>query len=183
MAANRRYYIDGSTVRKIEDMPEKQVRRTSDEVRGNTVRKASALPAEPERRKPVRKARPKTRKKRSRLFRRNQDVSFRRELGYSVFSLVIVGLMVLAGYNYLSLAADVRADKSEISALQKELTNQKNANSEYKSRLEASVDLDEIYKIATQELGMVYSKPGQTVYYSKNSEDYVVQYKDIPETK
>ena len=183
MAANRRYYIGGSTVRKIEDMPEKQVRRTSDEVRGNTVRKASALPAEPERRKPVRKARPKTRKKRSRLFRRNQDVSFRRELGYSVFSLVIVGIMVLAGYNYLSLAADVRADKSEISALQKELTNQKNANSEYKSRLEASVDLDEIYKIATQELGMVYSKPGQTVYYSKNSEDYVVQYKDIPETK
>ena len=101
-------------------------------------------------------------------------MSFRRELGYSVFSLVIVGIMVLAGYNYLSLAADVRADKSEISALQKELTNQKNANSEYKSRLEASVDLDEIYKIATQELGMVYSKPGQTVYYSKNSEDYVV---------
>ena len=38
MAANRRYYIDGSTVRKIEDMPEKQVRRTSDEVRDNTVR-------------------------------------------------------------------------------------------------------------------------------------------------
>ena len=32
MAANRRYYIDGSTVRKIEDMPEKQVRRTSDAV-------------------------------------------------------------------------------------------------------------------------------------------------------
>jgi len=44
-------------------------------------------------------------------------------------------------------------------------------------------DLDEIYKIATTELGMTYSKPGQTVYYSQNSDDYVVQYKNIPETK
>ena len=43
--------------------------------------------------------------------------------------------------------------------------------------------LDEIYNIATTKLGMVYSQPGQTLYYSQNNDDYVVQYKDVPKAK
>jgi hypothetical protein len=43
------------------------------------------------------------------------------------------------------------------------------------------VDLDERYEFATSELGMVYSQPGQTLYYSQNNDDYVVQFKDVPE--
>ena len=58
-----------------------------------------------------------------------------------------------------------------------------NVNAEYSSGLDSMTDLDEIYKIATTELGMVYSKPGQTVYYPQNSDDYVIQYKNVPETK
>ena len=41
----------------------------------------------------------------------------------------------------------------------------------------------EIYNIATTKLGMVYSQPGQTLYYSQNNDDYVVQYKDVPKAK
>ena len=44
-------------------------------------------------------------------------------------------------------------------------------------------DLDEIYNIATTKLGMVYSQPGRTLYYSQNNDDYVVQYKDVPKAK
>ena len=49
--------------------------------------------------------------------------------------------------------------------------------------LDSMVDLNNIYDIATQKLGMVYSQPGQTLYYSQNSDDYVIQYKDVPEAK
>ena len=48
---------------------------------------------------------------------------------------------------------------------------------------DSMVDLNNIYDIATQKLGMVYSQPGQTLYYSQNSDDYVIQYKDVPEAK
>ena len=49
--------------------------------------------------------------------------------------------------------------------------------------LDSVTDLDEIYNIATTKLGMVYSQPGQTLYYSQNNDDYVVQYKDVPKAK
>ena len=83
----------------------------------------------------------------------------------------------------LKLSADVKESKKEVTSLQSQLNEQLNANAEYSSGLDSMTDLDEIYKIATTELGMTYSKPGQTVYYSQNSDDYVVQYKNIPETK
>jgi hypothetical protein len=77
----------------------------------------------------------------------------------------------------------VKEGKNEVAKLQNQLNEQISSNAEYSSGLDSMTDLDEIYRIATTELGMVYSKPGQTVYYSKNSDDYVVQYKDIPEVK
>lgn len=83
----------------------------------------------------------------------------------------------------LKLMADVKEEKNEVSTLQSQLNEQLNVNAEYSSGLDSMTDLDEIYKIATTELGMVYSKPGQTVYYPQNSDDYVIQYKNVPETK
>ena len=83
----------------------------------------------------------------------------------------------------LKLMADVKEGKNEVSTLQSQLNQQLNVNAEYSSGLDSMTDLDEIYKIATTELGMVYSKPGQTVYYPQNSDDYVIQYKNVPETK
>ncbi len=83
----------------------------------------------------------------------------------------------------LKLMADVKEGKNEVSTLQSQLNEQLNVNAEYSSGLDSMTDLDEIYKIATTELGMVYSKPGQTVYYPQNSDDYVIQYKNVPETK
>ena len=83
----------------------------------------------------------------------------------------------------LKLMADVKEGKNEVSTLQSQLNEQVNVNAEYSSGLDSMTDLDEIYKIATTELGMVYSKPGQTVYYPQNSDDYVIQYKNVPETK
>ena len=83
----------------------------------------------------------------------------------------------------LKLMADVKEGKNEVSTLQSQLNEQLNVNAEYSLGLDSMTDLDEIYKIATTELGMVYSKPGQTVYYPQNSDDYVIQYKNVPETK
>jgi chaperonin GroEL (HSP60 family) len=43
--------------------------------------------------------------------------------------------------------------------------------------------LEDIYKIAVGELGMVYSQNGQVIYYDGQMDDYVKQYSDIPGEK
>ncbi len=48
-------------------------------------------------------------------------------------------------------------------------------------RINASIDLDHIYKVATEELGMVYANPEQVLLYDKTESEYVRQYEDIPD--
>lgn len=149
---NPGYYIDGSTVRKLEPQ---------------------TLPPEPERRE-----------KPKRAVQRKQanDRRWVDELKYGIFLTFAVAAAVGLCFYVLKLSADVRAEKVRIENLQAQLNEQVNANAEYSSGLDSMTDLDEIYQTATGELGMVYSRPGQTVYYSQNSEDYVVQYTNIPES-
>lgn len=148
---NRRYYIDGSAVRKLEPQ---------------------VAPNEPERRQ---KPKPSGQK------RPSNDRRWVDELKYGMFLTCIVVAAVGLCFYVLNLSADVRAEKKHIENLQKQLNEQLNVNAEYRAGLDSMTDLDAIYKTATEELGMVYSKPGQTVYYSQNSDDYVVQYKNVPE--
>ena len=49
------------------------------------------------------------------------------------------------------------------------------------TRINTSIDLDNIYKIATEELGMVYANKDQVRMYNKTESEYVRQYEDIPE--
>ena len=181
MAERRSYYIDGSTVRKIEyDEPAK---RNAAARRNEPVVRGSAAPArinpEPERRRktapePVRKTAPEVRPA-------QRDRRWVDELKYGIFLSAAVIVAVVLCVIVLKLSADVKEAKNTVSSLQDELDEQLDANAEYSSGLDSMTDLDEIYKTATEELGMVYSEPGQTVYYSQNSDDYVVQYKNVPE--
>lgn len=171
MAERRRsYYIDGSTVRKIEYSSAEPARRTREPERRRK--------SEPEQ-VPARKAKPQST---PRVSRRQQDRSWVDELKYGIFMSVVIGCAVVMCSVFLKLKADVKDAKNTVSSLESELSEQQDANAEYSSGLDSMTDLQEIYKIATEELGMVYSEPGQTVYYSQNSDDYVVQYKNVPGT-
>lgn len=83
----------------------------------------------------------------------------------------------------LKLISDVRVAKNTVANLKEQVATQLDENTGYSAGLDSMVDLGEIYEIATEKLGMVYSQPGQTLYYSQNSDDYVIQYKDVPEVK
>ena len=45
--------------------------------------------------------------------------------------------------------------------------------------INSSIDYDYIYKVATEELGMVYASQNQIVTYDSEDSEYVVQYKDV----
>ena len=82
--------------------------------------------------------------------------------------------------NYIGLQSDITHSVENISRLEKELNDLKLANDEEYSRITSSVDLEEIKRIAIQELGMQYAEEGQIISFASESNDYVKQMEDIP---
>lgn len=80
----------------------------------------------------------------------------------------------------LSMQAKVSAQNDSIMALQSELETLTDENNAYETRINNSVDLEQIRETAINRLGMVYPTEGQVVYYNLTQSDYVRQYRDVP---
>ena len=93
-------------------------------------------------------------------------------------ALVVV---MVSCIHYLKVQSQIVTQKKEIAMLEAELTQMKEDNRINYERVMGSVSLSEILKIATEELGMVYSNRDQVIYYDSVNPDYVKQYADIPE--
>ena len=81
----------------------------------------------------------------------------------------------------LTVQATITEQRREIAMLESNLNSLTDNNNEMSKRIESSVDLTEIYNVATTELGMVYPKAGQVVSYEASNPDYVKQFKDVPQ--
>ena len=67
-----------------------------------------------------------------------------------------------------------------IETIEKELEFLKSENDALETRINTSLDLDYVYRVATEELGMVYPNKNQVILYNKTESEYVRQYEDIP---
>lgn len=63
--------------------------------------------------------------------------------------------------------------------LQQELVEIKKTNSQLESDIQKNVNMDEIYKIATEELGMVQASKDNVKYVEPKNSTYTVQYADV----
>lgn len=120
-------------------------------------------------------------KKISNTTRKNREKAKHMNAGYVVFlcaALVATGLILI---NYIGLQSDITNSVQHISALESQLNELKLKNDEDYSRITSSVDLEEIKRIAIQELGMQYAEEGQIVTFTSESSDYVKQMGDIPQ--
>ena len=139
-------------------------------VQGNTVRKLDVT-KEIER---------KPQKKVSHTARKNREKAKHMSAGYVLFlcmALVVTGIVLV---NYIGLQADITNSVQRISSLEKQLNDLKLANDEEYSRITSDVNLEEIRRIAIQELGMQYAEEGQIISFSSENNDYVKQMADIP---
>lgn len=93
-------------------------------------------------------------------------------------ALLVSGFILIS---YIRLQSDITNSINHISALESELNALRLTNDEEYSRIESSVNLEEIKKIAITELGMTYAAEGQVVEYSSEGSDYVRQIEDIPD--
>ena len=76
-----------------------------------------------------------------------------------------------------------RVKNTEIASLQTDLNELKSDNDAMENSNETSVDLDEVYKIATEKLNMHYPTEKQIVSYSTDGSGYVRQYSNVSGNK
>lgn len=113
--------------------------------------------------------------------RRNRERALYMNIGYVLFLTVAI---VVAGFiltGYLTLQADITSSIKNISRMESTLNEMKLTNDENYDRIVSNVNLEEVKRIAIQELGMIYAKEGQIISFHGEGSDYVRQTGDIPE--
>lgn len=113
--------------------------------------------------------------------RKNREKAYHMSFGYVIF---LAGALLAAGFiltGYLGLQSDITGSIKNISRLESQLNNLKLDNDEEYSRITSSIDLEEVKRIAIQELGMKYAEEGQIITFSGESSDFVRQVADIPQ--
>lgn len=190
--ADRRYYTEGSSARQL-NYDDRAGRNRSREavVRGSAAPARRSQPSV----RPERSPQPARRKKQGSSHltdRERRELAARKaqrkavtnaQIRYTAGMVAAIIVAVALCCYLLKLTSDVKSQKESVATLKSQVATQLDENASYSAGLDSMTDLDEIYNIATTKLGMVYSQPGQTLYYSQNNDDYVVQYKDVPKAK
>ncbi len=102
-------------------------------------------------------------------------------VGYVLF---LVAAMVMAGMvltGYLTLQSDITNSIKNVARLESELNSMKLDNDERYSRINSDINLEEVRRVAIQELGMQYAKEGQIIIFNGEDNDYVRQTGDLPD--
>lgn len=151
-------YIHGSAAPKMEPSQSRQVKKTDRDDR----------------------ARQERRQKINYQVRRNQQKALRIDLPYLVMLVAASCCTLLICINYLQVQTIMTRRMDRIEKLEKDLDSLKAENDTLQTRINTSIDLDHIYQVATEELGMVYAGKNQVRMYHQTESEFVRQYEDIP---
>ncbi len=147
---SERYYIDGNTARRLNVQPEPQKKKKKQQVRQQ----------EPE-------------------IRHEKRVSVF-DLRYTLFLIISVGITLGTCFMYMRSNSELTRAERSVAALQSQLQDIQEQNNSLKESLNTTIDLEEVYQIATKRLGMVCANEEQVIYYNSSNSDYVRQYESIP---
>lgn len=71
--------------------------------------------------------------------------------------------------------SELTAKIAQASKMEKELNTMKLSNDEAYAQIQSNINLEEIRRIAIEELGMSYAEEGQIILYQENKKDYMHQ--------
>lgn len=149
---------------------------TREYVEGNTVRKLRPNQAPAREEKEGRKVRRKV----DYTVRRNQEKALQMDLPFLVMLTVAAICTLYVCVAYLQVQSSITSRIHNIETYEKELELLKSENDALETSINTYVDLDYVYQVATEELGMVYANKNQVIMYNKTESEYVRQYDDIP---
>lgn len=101
---------------------------------------------------------------------------------YVAFLAVATMVAAFACVMYLSLQEQISERSRQITALQREIVEAKEANTTRYNAVMNSMNLEEIRNIAIHEFGMVNATPEQIIMYKSPTGNMIMKYADIPES-
>ena len=102
---------------------------------------------------------------------------------FMVFCVSVGMLVMLAlGFHYIQLQTEVNTRIRKIEEQKIRLDKLRQKNDALQNAINTSVNPEEVYEIATKELGMVYPGENQVIEYKKSESEYVRQYENIPKS-
>lgn len=111
--------------------------------------------------------------------KKQKEAALRMDLPYLIVLTVAAIAALAICINLLQVQSQITASLKNIETQEKILEEYKNDNDALEARIEASVNLDEVYRVATEELGMVYANKSQVVTYDRTPTEYVRQNENI----
>jgi len=150
-------------------------------VNGSTVRKINAEPVRRERIDRTKIEEQQQKKRRRNAARRNRERALHMSRGYVAFLTLCVGVIAFAAVALVQIQSQVTQRMEHIAALESQITDLKADNDARYKEIVTSVDLDYIKEVAINDLGMQYAAEDQIVYYSVENDNFMDQYSDIPE--
>ncbi len=148
-------------------------------IHGNTVRKLA--PAETPAVRPEKEPQHRDRHQADYTVRRNREKALQLDLPYLLMLVVAACITLYFCVSYLNLQSVMSARVDHIKTLERQLETLKSDNDALETRINTSIDLDHIYRVATEEMGMVYAGRDQVLLYNKTESEYVRQNEDIPQ--
>lgn len=140
-------------------------------VQGSVVRKDNAVVQSPARQKEV-----------SQRVRANRSKAMHMSKGYVAFLAIAAITVLLVCMQYLQLQSEISSRASNITALQQELADVKEANTTRYNVIMNSMNLEQIRDIAINEFGMVYAEEDQIIKYQRPDGSAVTQFAGIPDS-
>ncbi len=146
------YYTDGNTVRRVQ-------------------RQVNAAPNynEPERRQEIHK---RTYKK------PNEGLTI--NIPYVMFLLVAASAIIISCMQYINLSSEIDKTSTSIVSMENSIDTLKAQNDAVEYDIDSSVDMNEIIRIATEELGMIQVTEDSIRFYTSTEGEYMKQFSDVP---
>ena len=139
-------------------------------VEGNTVRRLETAP---------RRLEEETKKQISHRTRKNREKAAHMNPGYVLFLSMAILVTGIVCIQYLQIQSDITNRLENIASLESQFNALKTGNDEEYNRILGTVDLEEVKRVAMEELGMTYAKDGQVIVFQSEESDFVRQYIDI----
>lgn len=165
----RTSYISGNTARKLSAVPDMHDDELAEKI------KPQARPQRQPQKQP--KAQPQRQPERQirRAPKGMQSISFTSLLVLAAASIATVYVCI----EYLKLQYEVTAMEKSIVSMEKQLTTLTNENDAIYEAVNTAFDLDYVYRVAVEELGMVYPKDNTVITFKSSGIDFVRQYEDL----
>ena len=103
-------------------------------------------------------------------------------VGISSVIILMLGFVLMIGATLMFIRTQntLTMSKTQYASKLSQYEELKRSNDLYEERIISRVDMEEVARIAEEELGMQRASEGQIISYSGQIDDYVKQYADVP---